>query len=109
MGNLRKDFSRRLKEIREAKGFTQESLADEIDKNAQHVARLETNKTATSFDTLESLALAFGIEVKDLFDFKKEKVKKSGIREKLDILLRDISDEDLKLIYDVAKRILKEK
>jgi len=108
MSNLRKDFSRRLKEIRIAKEFTQELLADEIGVNAQHIARLETNKTATSFDTLEKLALAFGIETKDLFDFKKEKIKKSGIRDKLDILLSDVSDKKLKLIYDVAKRILGE-
>lgn len=108
MSNLRKDFSRRLKEIRTARGLTQEALGDEVGINAQHVARLETNRTATSFDTLEKLALAFGIEVKDLFDFKKEKIKKSGIRDKLDILLRDVSDEKLKLIYDIAKRILGE-
>lgn len=109
MGDLRKDFSKKLKEIREAKGYTQESLADEIGVNAQHVARLETNRTATSFDTLERLALAFGLEVKDLFDFKSEKVKKSSIRQKFDILLSSVPDKKLKMLFDVCKRILNEK
>ena len=53
----------RIKELREARNWTQADLADRADLPQATVSRIEGGKTAgISFDTLEKLAKALGCD-----------------------------------------------
>lgn len=68
MGQLRKQFAKRLKELRQQKGMTQEDLAKATGLSVSFIRAIEQATHAPSFDSLEKLAKALAIEVKDLFN-----------------------------------------
>ena len=60
-------FGKRLAEIRRAKGFTQESLAEKSDVTALTVAYIEQGRQWPRITTLHSLAKSLGVPVSELF------------------------------------------
>jgi len=70
MSTLRSKFGERLKDIRQARGFTQEELAESLNMSVEFVSLLERGVNGPSFDTLEKLAAILQVEVKELFDFE---------------------------------------
>ena len=71
--NLKTAFGERLKEIRKAKGFTQERLAEVLDISQRQLTRIETGYNFPSVETLERISLYLEIDLKDLFDFMWDK------------------------------------
>jgi transcriptional regulator with XRE-family HTH domain len=69
---LRKQFGRRLKQLRKRKKFSQEQFAEMVEVAPYTVSRWETARDAPEFDRLEKIAEALDIPVKDLFDFSKD-------------------------------------
>ncbi|HMW00204.1 MAG TPA: helix-turn-helix transcriptional regulator [Acidobacteriota bacterium] len=67
---LRKQFGRQLRQIRRVLDITQAQLAERIHTSVEHISNLERGVAAPSFETLEALAEALGVKVKDFFDFK---------------------------------------
>lgn len=66
--DIRLQFARRLRELRDAKGWTQEELAERADLAYRHIQRLESTKNPppAKIDTLAKLAAAFGISLSKL-------------------------------------------
>jgi transcriptional regulator with XRE-family HTH domain len=56
-----------LRELREARGLSQEKLADKAGVSYSMISLIESHKSAGSPDTLEALAKALGLELGDLF------------------------------------------
>ena len=69
MIRLRRQFAKRLKTLRIEKQLTQEELAKRTNLSTSFISNLERGVNAPSFETLESIAEALGVSVKDLFDF----------------------------------------
>jgi transcriptional regulator with XRE-family HTH domain len=69
MNRLRSQFAKRLKDVRTEKQITQEELAKMTGLSASFISSLERGIDAPSFATLENIAEALGVSVKDLFDF----------------------------------------
>lgn len=67
---LLKSFGRHLAELRKREKFTQESLAFESGLTLSQVARIETGAVNPTFCTLNQIAKALSLPLKDLFDFK---------------------------------------
>jgi transcriptional regulator with XRE-family HTH domain len=63
-----KRMAKRLKELRGAKGWTQEELAAKARVSRTHLARLETARMEPTLGVLEKLAKALGVKVGDLVD-----------------------------------------
>ena len=57
------DISKRIKQLRQKSGMTQEALANRLHVTRQAVSSWETRKTRPDIDTLEALAQAFDVEV----------------------------------------------
>jgi len=57
---------KRLKELRQTFGYTQEQLAEMLRTTPQSIARWETGKAEPSFSALRDLAMIFGTSVDDL-------------------------------------------
>lgn len=62
-------FGNNLREIRVAKGFTQEKLANELGVEISQISRIERGVINTSVITVYQLAKILNIKVSTLFDF----------------------------------------
>ena len=69
--DIRLKLAKRIKELRQKHGLTQEQLADLSSVDYKHIQLLESkNSPAIRIDTLEKLAKAFKISCSKLLDFK---------------------------------------
>ncbi len=62
--------ARRLKQLREKKGISQDELALRADTTKSQIYRIEHGEINTSLATLGRLAKSLNINVKDLLDFQ---------------------------------------
>ncbi|MCB2410755.1 helix-turn-helix domain-containing protein [Hymenobacter lucidus] len=62
-------FGLRLRQLRKAKGFTQESLAAAAELEFSQIGRIERGVINTSLSTVFVLARTLEIDVRELFDF----------------------------------------
>jgi transcriptional regulator with XRE-family HTH domain len=64
--SLRAIFARNLRQLRQAKGWSQEEMAARADITANYVSSLEREEYAASVDVLEALAAALDVEASAL-------------------------------------------
>jgi len=71
MENTKELLGAQIREIRKARGLTQEQLAEMIDVEQKHVSRIESGKNYPSIDRLEKIAAALNSSLtnsRSLFD-----------------------------------------
>ena len=66
MGALREILATRVRLARQAKGWTQEELADRTGLSVRYIGQLERHQTSASVDVLEQIAGAFGVSPPEL-------------------------------------------
>ena len=90
-------FGKRVRALRKLRGLTQQQLADDIERTSDAISQLERGVNLPSFDTLDRMAFALNVSVKDFFDegFSKRDAKRSEYIARANALLRDLSDKDL--------------
>jgi len=75
-------FGRRLRELRKARGLTQETLAESADLSGNYVSDLELGLKVPSLTILVRLSQALDVGTSELVrDFTREAVKKMRVRE----------------------------
>lgn len=62
-----KEFGKRIKELRESQGYTQEELSELVGLDYQTISRIETGYYFTSFENLKKFAVALKVDLPDLF------------------------------------------
>ncbi len=67
---LLKQFGLNLKKVRIKNGFSQESLAFEADVPISQIGRIERGEVNTTLSTLNSLAKALKVNMKELVDLQ---------------------------------------
>jgi transcriptional regulator with XRE-family HTH domain len=70
----------RIREYREAKGWTQRDLAGRLDVFAREISRLESGESQPSFLRLVDLSELFGVDVGDLLEKDSSQVRGLGPR-----------------------------
>ena len=65
----------RIKNLREAKGFTQEQLAEKMNCSRQKYARLEKGLIDISFASISTIAQILNVKVDEIISVKLEKVE----------------------------------
>lgn len=97
----------RLKKARIEKGYTQEQLAEKIDISVAFLSRVERGNSKINLNRLNQIC--------DLLDISEGDVLSGTgstsihyLNEEFSILLKDCPPDKLKLIYDIAKVIIKE-
>lgn len=63
---LKSIYGKNIRKFREAKGFTQSILAEQIGIGEKYLSTIETGSTWGSFDTLVKLSEALGVEPYEL-------------------------------------------
>lgn len=91
-------LGKRIKELRVDKGFTQAQLAEKIGIDDKHLSNIERGKNMPNPNILESIAVLFGVEIKDLFEFKHLKNSDEVKKELIDIINR-LEDREIVLAY----------
>lgn len=104
MKPLKKKLGARIQEIRKAKNFTQEVLAEKIDMDKPNLSNIECGKRFMTAETLEKLATALEVEEKDLFDFEHLKDRKELLKT-IDYVVNNASDSELQYIYKVISAL----
>ncbi len=67
--SLKKQFGRRLQQVRSSIGVTQEELAARVELTVESISNMERGIHGPGFDNLEKIALALKVPVKTLFEF----------------------------------------
>lgn len=66
-GTVRQRFGRRIRQLREAKGWSQERLAAEAQLHATYISEVEHGKRNISIDNIARLAEALDVPIAALF------------------------------------------
>lgn len=98
-------FGKRVKELRKHNNLTQEQLSELLGVFQKQIGNIETGTTFTTMGNLKKLADVLGVEIMDLFNFNQHKSRNELIAE-ISILVKNASDENLKLIYRIVKDVL---
>ena len=60
----RQRIGQRIAELRNAKGMTQQDVADKTGLLRQHISRIEAGKYSVGFDTLQAIAEALDADIR---------------------------------------------
>lgn len=85
MNNL-KLFGKRIKELRKKKKLTQEQLGELVNIDYKQIGNIETGTYFTTMPTLERIAAALEVEIKELFNFQHNKNKELILSETITLL-----------------------
>jgi transcriptional regulator with XRE-family HTH domain len=96
----------RIKELRKARGLSQDQLLERVNIDSKHLSRIEVGKSYPSLDTLEKIARALNVEIKDLFEYMHE-VKGKELTENINRLLKESDEEKLRLILKIIRAIVR--
>lgn len=71
-GELKRRFGKHVQGLREAKGLTQEQLADRIGRSVDTVGNIERGVNATRIEVAYQIAIVLGVRLPDLFAFERD-------------------------------------
>lgn len=105
----RKSIGAKIKFLRTSMGMSQERLAELIDINTRNLSKIETDLSFPSAENLFKLSRVLNFDMNEVFD---EKSSRSGNSDnpqiaKLIAELKDLSEDDLKIVISLVKTIKK--
>ena len=106
MENTKALLGARIKEIRKARGLTQEQLAEMIDVEQKHVSRIESGKNYPTIDLLEKMAAALKVPLMGFFDFMHmQDDDESAVN--LEKMLLELDRDSRKIAYRLIRATIK--
>ncbi len=103
--SMKKLLGKRIKEIRNKRGLTQEQLAERVEINTPNISYIENGKFYPSYETFVGLVHALDIEPKELFAFDSmTKTSEDLKNEMMDAFNKD--EKLLRLIYKIYRAIV---
>src|SRR5574344_759352 len=98
MFKLKEKFGHRIQELRHSLRMTQEVLAEKIDMDTPNLSNIENGKRFMTPENIEKIALALGVDVKDLFDYGHLKTREELILS-INDFLKNTKDENIEFVY----------
>ena len=100
-------LGKKIKEIRQKVGMTQEELAWKCGISLNFLGQIERGQKKPSIDTIKKIATALEISPSLLFDkIIYPSPKEDILTKKIQLLLKEGTEEDRKIIYNIMKSIL---
>ena len=96
-------LGREIKRKREAKGWTQEYLAQLVDRTPRSIMYFENRGQHPSLNTFYQMVTMFDISV-DQF-FYPDKGAASGCKSRIDVMLSSMDEKDLRLVETIIRAI----
>lgn len=104
MGELKKNFGKKIRRLREAKRLTQKELGINADMEYQYLGAIERGEKNPSLDFIEKIAVGLELKPYQLFMFKEEqKVDKEITIDETINLLKLCDMETMKMILEIVK------
>jgi len=109
MTELRKQMGTRIRAIRNAKGLTQQKLADIASLDYRYIGALERGERNSSIDTLEKVLTALNVSISELMFSKEhmttdETIRQEAIDEFVALTSR-LNKEQIGILRRVSKEI----
>ena len=106
MAEIKELIGARIKSIRDAKGMTQERLAEVMDINSKYLSNIERGKENPTLDMLIKLANALEVEMWEMFDFGHE-VSRKELREDMGRFLKELDEEKLRMAVKLLRAVVR--
>ena len=90
-------IGQRVREIRKARGISQEALAEQVDISTTHMSHIETASTKLSLPVLAALAQALSVSTDYLL------YGGANAHEEVDAILDACSERQLQILAEVVK------
>lgn len=94
----------RIKELRKAKGFTQEELAEKLNIETRQLSKLETGKHYPSFETVVALLKTFDMTFEELTTFDHLDTVEN-IKQKLQNEIDSLDENKTLIIYKLIRNL----
>jgi len=91
-------LGRRIRNLRNLKGWTQQELGNQADVNYKFIGEIERGQQNPSFNVLVKIVSALEIELPELFRFEHEILNRKEIENRIKNILSTIPDDDLSKI-----------
>lgn len=102
MSDLKKNLGKRIKQLRKELGFSQERLAELVNMDKPNLSNIECGKRFMTAQTLQNIASALNVPVRELFDFSFEN-SDEYILPDIKKILNESSLEELKFFLKVME------
>ncbi|MDO5437401.1 MAG: helix-turn-helix transcriptional regulator [bacterium] len=99
--SIKKNFGKRVRELRLQSGLTQEELAEKIGISPKSLSQIELGGNFVSADTLELICSTLNISPDILFNFNKIDATKEDLVEEIVDTIKD-KPELIKAIYKIT-------
>lgn len=100
MMSTKQKFGLRIKELRQAKNWTQDFLAEKLGMETQNVSRMEKGVHMPNISRIEILAEIFGVKISELFNFE-HFIEREKLVEFLDAYIKNAGIKDLRFLYKI--------
>lgn len=97
-------LGKRIADLRNKRGLTQEKLAEMVEYSTNHISKLESARTNPSFELLVNISKALNVEIKELFNFDEYK-STSFIKKEFNKLIQHAEPKTIKMLYKVYRSI----
>ena len=106
MQRMRFELGKRIRELRKARGWSQEKLGELADLHPTYIGGVERGERNISFDNMVHIATAFGLSLSQFFDFQKVgQSRRDALKANAIALLSKRDAEELQLILKMIAAI----
>ncbi|MFC1798365.1 helix-turn-helix domain-containing protein [Thermodesulfobacteriota bacterium] len=98
-------LGRRIRTLRNVKGWTQQELGNQADINYKFLGEIERGQQNPSFNTLMKIADALGLDLSELFRFEQEISDRKEIEDRIKKLIKNIPDDALPQAFSILRSI----
>ncbi|WP_063565797.1 helix-turn-helix transcriptional regulator [Paenibacillus sp. O199] len=103
--NLPESVGNRMRELRKAKGWTQEQLAEAAGLHYSYIGGVERGDRNISLETLEKIINGFQVPAEEIFKFNEESEYKRALDEHITLISGKSADE-IASLTKINKEIL---
>ena len=96
-------LGRRIRSLRNSKGWTQQELGEQADVNYKFVGEIERGQQNPSFAVLLKIAAALEVELPELFRFELEDLSRKEVDREIGRIVKSIPDEDVSQLLSVLR------
>ena len=101
--NERLLLGRRIRSLRNIKGWTQEELGSHADLSYKFIGEIERGQQNPSLATIIKIAAAMKVELLELFRFEQETVDKIAMENRIGRIMKTLPDEDMRRLLMVLR------
>ncbi len=100
--DVKKLVGKRIREYRQKHKMSQEQLSEIIDIDSKHLSNIELGKNMPNPQLLLRIAIAFGIEIKELFEIC-HLLPDEELKKELLCIVEKLNGEQLRYVYKYIK------